>query len=85
MSPTSSGNDGGSHSRYSSAADDVCRLRDNIAQAGVVGMNASRGDLAVTVPEQAPQLSLPMIRALSAQWDLPADTLVRQYDLATIG
>ncbi|MDE0051029.1 MAG: hypothetical protein OXO52_14665 [Rhodospirillales bacterium] len=28
-------------------------------------------------------LSLPMIRALSAQWDLPADTLVREYDLAT--
>lgn len=29
-------------------------------------------------------LSLPMIRALSAEWDLPADTLVREYDLATI-
>ncbi len=30
-------------------------------------------------------LSLPMIRALSAEWDLPTDTLVREYDLATIG
>ena len=29
-------------------------------------------------------LSLPMIRALSAEWDLPTDTLVREYDLATI-
>lgn len=29
-------------------------------------------------------LSLPMIRALSAEWDLPADTLVRKHDLATI-
>lgn len=29
-------------------------------------------------------LSLPMIRALSAEWDLPADTLVCEYDLATI-
>ena len=30
-------------------------------------------------------LSLPMIRALSSEWDLPADALVREYDLATIG
>ena len=27
-------------------------------------------------------LTLPMIRALSAEWKLPADTLVREYDLA---
>ena len=27
-------------------------------------------------------LTLPMIRALSAEWNLPADTLVREYDLA---
>ena len=26
-------------------------------------------------------LTLPMIRALSAEWKLPADTLVREYDL----
>ena len=26
-------------------------------------------------------LTLPMIRALSAQWDLPADLLVHEYDL----
>ena len=26
-------------------------------------------------------LTLPMIRALSAEWNLPADTLVREYDL----
>ena len=28
-------------------------------------------------------LTLPMIRVLSAEWDLPADILVREYDLAT--
>lgn len=28
-------------------------------------------------------LTLPMIRALSAEWDLPADLLVREYDLVT--
>ena len=28
------------------------------------------------------RLTLPMIRALSAEWKLPADTLVREYDLA---
>ncbi len=27
-------------------------------------------------------LTLPMIRALSAEWKLPADMLVREYDLA---
>ena len=27
-------------------------------------------------------LTLPMIRALSAEWGLPADLLVREYDLA---
>ena len=27
-------------------------------------------------------LTLPMIRALSAQWGLPAEALVREYDLA---
>ena len=27
-------------------------------------------------------LTLPMIRALSAKWNLPADVLVREYDLA---
>ncbi len=27
-------------------------------------------------------LTLPMIRALSAEWKLPADVLVREYDLA---
>lgn len=27
-------------------------------------------------------LTLPMIRALAAEWDLPADMLVREYDLA---
>ena len=27
-------------------------------------------------------LTLPMIRALSAKWNLPADILVREYDLA---
>ena len=27
-------------------------------------------------------LTLPMIRALSAQWNLPADALVRECDLA---
>ena len=27
-------------------------------------------------------LTLPMIRALSAEWNLPADVLVREYDLA---
>ena len=27
-------------------------------------------------------LTLPMIRALSAEWKLPADILVREYDLA---
>lgn len=26
-------------------------------------------------------LTLPMIRALSAKWSLPADLLVREYDL----
>ncbi len=30
-------------------------------------------------------LSLPMIRALSSEWGLPADALVREYDLATMG
>ena len=30
-------------------------------------------------------LSLPMIRALSAEWGLPADALLREYDLRTIG
>jgi len=29
-------------------------------------------------------LSLPMIRALSAEWGLPADALLREYDLGTI-
>ena len=28
-------------------------------------------------------LTLPMIRALSAEWSLPADVLVREYDLAS--
>ena len=28
-------------------------------------------------------LTLPMIRVLSAEWDLPADILVREYDLTT--
>jgi HTH-type transcriptional regulator/antitoxin HigA len=28
-------------------------------------------------------LTLAMIRALSAKWNLPADILVREYDLAT--
>ena len=28
-------------------------------------------------------LTLPMIRALSAEWGLPADLLVREYDLVT--
>ena len=27
-------------------------------------------------------LTLPMIRALSIEWNLPADVLVREYDLA---
>ena len=30
-------------------------------------------------------LSLPMIRALSSEWGLPADALVREYDLVTMG
>ena len=29
-------------------------------------------------------LTLPMIRALSIQWNLPADVLVREYDLANV-
>ena len=29
-------------------------------------------------------LTLPMIRALSAEWKLPADTLVREYDLVPL-
>ena len=29
-------------------------------------------------------LTLPMIRALSAKWSLPADTLVREYSLASV-
>ena len=28
-------------------------------------------------------LTLPMIRVLSAEWDLPTDILVREYDLTT--
>ena len=28
-------------------------------------------------------LTLPMIRALSSEWNLPADVLVREYDLAS--
>ena len=34
------------------------------------------------VLERRRLLTLPMIRALSAQWDLPAEVLVREYDLA---
>ncbi len=30
-------------------------------------------------------LSLPMIRTLSSEWGLPADALVREYDLVTMG
>lgn len=30
-------------------------------------------------------LSLPMIRVLSAEWDLPANTPMREHDLVTIG
>ncbi|WP_425154888.1 helix-turn-helix domain-containing protein [Candidatus Palauibacter sp.] len=30
-------------------------------------------------------LSLAMIRALAAEWSLPADVLVREYELATVG
>ena len=29
-------------------------------------------------------LTLPMIRALSAEWKLPSDILVREYDLAAL-
>ena len=29
-------------------------------------------------------LTLSMIRALSAKWNLPADVLVREYELATL-
>lgn len=29
-------------------------------------------------------LTLPMIRVLSAEWNLPADVLVREYDLADV-
>ena len=29
-------------------------------------------------------LTLPMIRALSAEWNLPADMLVREYDLTSV-
>ena len=29
-------------------------------------------------------LTLPMIRALSIEWNLPADVLVREYDLANV-
>ena len=29
-------------------------------------------------------LTLPMIRALSIEWNLPADVLVREYDLAKV-
>ena len=29
-------------------------------------------------------LTLPMIRVLSAKWNLPADVLVREYDLADV-
>ena len=33
--------------------------------------------------ERRRPLTLPMIRALSAQWELPAEVLVREYDLAS--
>ena len=37
------------------------------------------------VLNRRPPVSLPIIRTLSAVWGLPPDTLVREYNLATIG
>ncbi len=38
---------------------------------------------AVEVLNRRRPLTLPMIRALSSNWNLPADVLVREYDLTT--
>ena len=54
------------------------------------GLSRRKRDLAVVIGSQPHALealnrrrplTLPMIRALSAEWKLPADVLVREYDL----
>ena len=49
-------------------------------QKDLAGLIGSQPHASEVLNRQRP-LTLPMIRALSAEWNLPADTLVREYDL----
>ena len=62
-----------------SAIEHVMEAR-GFRQKDLAGLIGSQPHASEVLNRQRP-LTLPMIRALSAEWNLPADTLVREYDL----
>ena len=62
-----------------SAIEHVMEAR-GFRQKELAGLIGSQPHASEVLNRQRP-LTLPMIRALSAEWNLPADILVREYDL----
>ena len=52
-----------------------------LRQRDLAGLIGSQSRASEVLNRRRP-LTLPMIRALSTEWNLPADLLVREYDLA---
>ena len=63
-----------------SAIEHVMEAR-GLRQKDLAALIGSQPHASEVLNRQRP-LTLPMIRALSAEWRLPADLLVREYDLA---
>ena len=64
-----------------SAIEHVMEVR-GMYQKDIAALIGSQPHASEVLNRQRP-LTLPMIRVLSAEWDLPADILVREYDLTT--
>lgn len=63
-----------------SAIEHVMEAR-GLRQRDLAGLIGSQSRASEVLNRRRP-LTLPMIRALSTEWNLPADLLVREYDLA---
>ena len=73
--------------RWPIAAPDPVSLVEHVMEARGLGFQdfadlvGSRADAAAVLDRRLP-LTPPMIRALSAEWGVPAEALAREYDLA---
>ena len=65
-----------------SAIEHVMEAR-GLRQKDLAALIGSQPHASEVLNRQRP-LTLPMIRALSAEWNLPADMLVREYDLTSV-